>query len=120
MGLWAVFLWSATGPITGLFLDLTMALTSRFQPALRAITAGAVMQTVTFFMILLGFTYLYHSTAAGVGHLHFFNREWLFTLPWMAANGAVGGYVAHLLALRSPFRNPTAELITSRTVHPAQ
>jgi hypothetical protein len=120
VGLWAVFLWSATGPIIGLFLDLTTAFASRLSPALRAITAGTVMQTVTFFLILLGFTYLYRSTAAGVGHLHFFNREWLFTLPWMAANGAVGGYAAHLPALRPAFRNPTAESITGRTVDPAQ
>lgn len=101
VGLWAVFVWSATGPLIGACLDLTMALTSRLNKATRAITAGAVMQAATFFMILLGFTFLYHPTAAGAGHLHFFNREWFFTLPWMAVNGAFGGYTAYSLISRS-------------------
>jgi hypothetical protein len=80
VGLWAVFVRSATGSFIGACLDLATAFTSHFRSAARAITAGAVMQTATFFKILLGFPFLYHPTAAGVGHPHCFNREWFFTL----------------------------------------
>ena len=102
VGLWAVFLFSATGPLTGMFLDLTMLLAARLPVPYRAILLGVVMQALTFVTMLLGLTYLYVPSAAGVGHLHFFSREWFFTLPWMILNGAFGGYTAHaLLSLRS-------------------
>lgn len=104
LGLWAVFLWAATGPLNGACLDLTMILTARLSSARRAIAAGAVMQAMTFLTVLIGFTYLYHPSAPGIGHLHFFNREWYFTLPWMVLNGAFGGWAAYALFSRAGAR----------------
>jgi hypothetical protein len=70
-------------------------------PRERAVVAGLAMQVVTFVVMLVGLKYLYHSSAAGVGHLHFFDTEWYFTLPWMAINGAFGGYTAHAIGKKA-------------------
>jgi len=102
VGLWAVFAWGATGLIIGVCLDLANLLAARASERMWAMAIGATMQVVTFAVTLLGLTYLYAPTSSMAGHLHFFDREWLFTLPWMAVNGAFGGYTAYALKRRNP------------------
>ena len=97
VGLWAVFLWAASGPLTGLLLDLANHSLRRLSQRVKAVSLGLTMQAVTFFVMLHGLTYLYVPSASAVGHLHFFSREWFFTLPWMMINGAFGGYTAYAL-----------------------
>jgi hypothetical protein len=91
IGLWAVFAFCAPGLLIGLSADAAYLLTGRFGEGTRAAAAGAAVQIMTFLTMLFGFTYLYANPAANA-HLHFFNKEWYFTLPWMALNGAFGGY----------------------------
>jgi len=100
VGFWAVFAWGATGLIIGVCLDLANLLAARASERTRAMAIGAMMQVVTFAVTLLGLTYLYAPTSMA-GHLHFFDREWLFTLPWMGVNGAFGGYTAYALKKRT-------------------
>jgi len=101
VGLWAVFVFAATGPLIGAALDIANRLTARFSERTRAICVGTTMQVVTFVVTLLGFRYLYVPTSSMAGHLHFYTREWFFTLPWMAINGALGGYTAYTLKKRA-------------------
>jgi hypothetical protein len=100
IGLWAVFVWSATGPLIGVCLDLANLLAGRFSARTRAIAVGATMQAVTFVIMLVGLKYLYTPTSSMSSHLYFFDREWFFTLPWMVVNGAFGGYTAYALTKR--------------------
>lgn len=100
VGLWAVCVWSATGLVIGGSLDLANYLMAKSSERTRAIVIGATMQGVTFFVMLLGLTYLYKPTSSMGSHLLFFNREWLFTLPWMVLNGCFGGYTAYALRKR--------------------
>jgi hypothetical protein len=97
VGLWAVILFSASGLLIGLAADAAWAAGRRLGERGRAAAAGAVLQAATFLVMLLGFRYLYVASAAPGGHLHFFTREWFFTLPWMAVNGAFGGYMARMI-----------------------
>jgi len=101
VGLWAVFAFSATGPLIGAALDIANLLTVRSAERTRAICIGATMQAMTFAVTLLGLRYLYVPTSSMAGHLHFYTREWFFTLPWMAVNGAFGGYTAYTLKKRA-------------------
>jgi len=100
-GLWAVFVWSATGPIIGLTADLAYLATGRLSQSTRAIVVGATIQAMTFALMLLGLTFLYSDPSAGDSHLRLFDRYWFFTAPWMAVNGAFGGFTAHALANRA-------------------
>ncbi len=99
IGLWAVFVWSLTGPLIGVSLDLANLLGGRLNERTRAILIGAVMQAMTFAVMLIGLTYLYTPTSNMASHLHFFDRQWFFTLPWMVVNGGFGGYTAYTLVL---------------------
>jgi len=101
VGLWAVFAFSASGPLIGAALDLANLLTARYGERTRAICMGAAMQAMTFVVTLLGLRYLYVPTSAMAGHVLFYTREWYFTLPWMAVNGAFGGYTAYTLKKRA-------------------
>lgn len=105
IGLWAVFVWALSGPFIGLCLDLTNHLGRLLSEKSKAILIGAMMQVVTFFVMLVGLGYLYTPSSSMAGHFHFFSREWYFTLPWMAVNGAFGGYTAYALSkLRTSFQ----------------
>lgn len=94
---WAVFVWSATGLIIGLSLDLVNRIMIRSSERTRAIVIGTTMQAMTFIVMLLGLTYLYTPTSSMGSHLLFFNQKWLFTLPWLLLNGCFGGYTAYAL-----------------------
>ena len=99
-GLWAVFVWSATGPAIGLCADVAYRLAARFGGRARAMITGAAVQVATFAVMLLGFAFLYVDTSAADSHLRLFDTWYWFTLPWMAANGAFGGFAAHALLAR--------------------
>ena len=101
IGLWAVFVWSTTGLVIGGSMDLVNTLTAKANERTRAIAIGTAMQTVTFFVMLLGLAYLYIPISSMASHLHFFDRGWLFTMPWMAVNGAFGGYSAYAMKKRA-------------------
>jgi hypothetical protein len=96
VGLWAAFAFCVPGLLIGLGADLAFLATKRLHDGIRAIAAGAAVQIVTFFTMLLGFTFLYVNPDS-IAHLHFFNREWYFTLPWLALNGGFGGYTAYAI-----------------------
>jgi hypothetical protein len=96
-GLWAVFAWCATGPLIGLCADAAWGLSARLHDRTRAILVGAVVQAVTFAVMLLGLTLLYVDPSAGDSHAELFHTKWLFTAPWMALNGAFGGFTAHAI-----------------------
>ncbi|MFH0989616.1 MAG: hypothetical protein V1799_06320 [bacterium] len=100
VGVWAVFVWSATGLVIGTSLDLVNRIMIQSGERTRAIVIGATMQAVTFVVMLVGLTYLYKPTSSMGGHLLFFNQKWLFTLPWMVLNGCFGGYTAYALRKR--------------------
>jgi len=101
VGAWAPFAFAATGLAIGASLDLANWAARRVSARNRAVVVGAVMQAATFMLTLLGFTYLYTLASPTAGHLHFFTRDWLFTLPWMTLNGAFGGYTAYALWKRA-------------------
>jgi hypothetical protein len=61
---------------------------------------AAVMQAAQFVVALLGLRYLYVPTSSMAGHLYLYSEQWFFTLPWMALNGAFGGYTAYALRKR--------------------
>ncbi len=107
-GVWAVFVWTATSPVIGLCADLAFAATARLGDRARAMITGAALQAATFVVMLLGLTYLYVDPTAADSHLRLFDTWYWFTLPWMAANGALGGFAAHALAAaRSRAPRPT-------------
>jgi hypothetical protein len=108
VGLWAVFAFSASGLLIGLFADLACLAARRLREGARMATTGAVVQIVTFITMLVGLKYLYLNSAVAVGHLHFFDKEWFFTLPWLALNGAFGGYTAYALGGRARGATATA------------
>ncbi len=97
-GLWAVFAWTASSPVIGLCADLAFAAAARLRERVRAMVTGAALQAATFFVMLLGLTFLYIDPAAADSHLRLFDTWYWFTLPWMAVNGAFGGFAAHALA----------------------
>lgn len=96
-GLWAVFAWSATGPLIGLCADAAWGLSAKLHDRTRAILVGAAVQAVTFAVMLLGLTLLYVDPSAGDSHARLFDTKWFFTAPWMALNGAFGGYTAYAI-----------------------
>jgi hypothetical protein len=98
-GLWAVFAWSATGPLIGLVADLSYRLTTRFSERTRAIVVGAAVQAAWFAVMLVGLNYLYVDQSAADSHARLFDRSWYFTLPWMALNGAFGGLTARAISI---------------------
>ncbi len=95
VGLWAVFAIAASGLAIGTGLDLVNRLGARLPRSIRAISLGAVMQLLTFFCMLVVLTRLYNADPSPISHVRFFDRKWMFTLPWMVLNGACGGYAAH-------------------------
>jgi hypothetical protein len=103
-GLWAVFAWTATGPLIGLCADAAWALSRRLHDRTRAALAGAAAQAATFGMMLVGLTLLYVDPTAADSHARLFDTTWYFTAPWMALNGAFGGFVAY--ALRREWNQP--------------
>ena len=96
-GLWAVFAWCATGPFIGLCADAAWGLSAKLHDRSRAILVGAVLQAVTFAVILLGLALLYVDPSAGDSHARLFDTKWFFTAPWMALNGAFGGFTAYAI-----------------------
>jgi hypothetical protein len=98
-GLWAVFAWTASSPVIGLCADAAFAATARLGDRSRALVTGAVLQGATFVVMLLGLTYLYVDPTAADSHLRLFDTHYAFMLPWMLANGALGGFAAHALTL---------------------
>jgi hypothetical protein len=108
VGPWAAVLFSLSSLLIGLAADAAWSLTARFSDRARAIVTGGVLQAVTFLVMLLGLRYLYVSSMDPGGHLHFFTREWFFTVPWVSVNGAFGGYTAWALASRRK-RAPAVE-----------
>jgi hypothetical protein len=113
-GSWAVFVWSATGPLIGLCADLAYRLTARLGERTRAIVVGASAQAVWFAVMLVGLNYLYVDPTAADSHARLFDRSWYFTLPWMALNGAFGGYTAHVLSTSFS----SAKVSSPRASHP--
>jgi hypothetical protein len=97
VGAWAPFAFAASGLAIGLSLDAANWAARGLRSGRCAVLAGAVMQAVTFVVMALGFRYLYTLASPTAGHLHYFTRDWLFTLPWMALNGAFGGFTAYAL-----------------------
>jgi hypothetical protein len=100
-GLWAVVVWSATGPFIGLCADAAFHISSRLAKGVRAAIVGAVVQAATFVVMLLGLTLLYVDPSAADSHARLFDTTWYFTAPWMVLNGAFGGYTAHALVSRA-------------------
>lgn len=96
-GVWAVFVWSATGPFIGLCADVAFRLSARLHDRARALIVGAVVQVVTFAVMLVGLTFLYVDPTAADSHARLFDAKWFFTAPWMALNGAFGGYTAYAI-----------------------
>jgi hypothetical protein len=96
-GLWAVFVWAASSPVIGLCADVVYRLAARLGDRARAMITGAAVQAATFVVMLLGLTYLYVDPTAADSHLRLFDTWYWFTLPWMAVNGAFGGFAAHAL-----------------------
>ncbi len=98
LGPWAAAVFALSSLLIGLAADTAWLLSGRLSDRARAALTGGVLQAVTFLVMLLGLRYLYVSSLDPGGHLHFFTREWFFTLPWMTVNGAFGGYTAWALA----------------------
>ncbi len=96
-GLWAVFVWSATGPFIGLCADAAYRLSAKLHDRTRAIIVGAVVGAVTFATVLVGLTSLYVDPTAADSHARLFDVKWFFNAPWMALNGAFGGYTAYAI-----------------------
>lgn len=101
VGLWAVFVWCLAGPVIGLAMDLANRLAAKASERTRAIAVGAAMQLATFFIMLVGLTYLYKPTSAMGSHVNFLSKGWPFSLPWLVINGAFGGYTAYALKRRA-------------------
>jgi hypothetical protein len=101
VGQWAAFVFVLSGFLIGACLDLAYLLAGRLGERARAIVVGTTQQAVTFVVMLVGLTYLYLPNSSMASHLRFFDRQWLFTLPWMLVNGAFGGYTAHALVKRA-------------------
>lgn len=97
-GLWALAIWALSGPIIGLCVDVAWRLAAGLRDWTRSALTGAVAQGSTFAVMLLGLTYLYVDPTAADSHLRLFDTQWYFTAPWMAANGAFGGFAAWALA----------------------
>ena len=100
-GLWAVFVWSASGPLIGLCADLAYRLSARLQESWRGAIVGAAVQAATFAVILLGLTQLYVDPTAADSHARLFDPYSYFTAPWMVVNGAFGGFTAWALWRRT-------------------
>jgi hypothetical protein len=100
LGAWAVWVWTAAGPIIGVSMDLAYTASAGRSGRTRAILVGAVMQATQFVVATLGLRYLYTPTSSMASHLYMYTEQWFFTLPWMALNGAFGGYTAYALRKR--------------------
>jgi hypothetical protein len=98
IGAWAAVLFALSSLLIGLAAEAVWAVSARLSDRTRSILSGIAIQAATFLVMLLGLKYLYVSSADPAGHLRFFTREWFFTLPWMAVNGAFGGYTAWAMA----------------------
>jgi hypothetical protein len=98
-GLWAVFVWTASGPLIGLCADLAYRLTARLAERWRGVLVGAVVQAATFAFMLLGLTRLYVDPSGADSHVRLFDTHYYFTAPWMVVNGAFGGFTAWALRL---------------------
>jgi hypothetical protein len=110
VGLWAVFVFALSGFLIGACADLVYGFPFRMSGRTRAVAAGMAVQAATFFTMLLGLKYLYLNSADAASHLHFFDQNWFFTLPWMVVNGGFGGYTAFAIRNRSPAaRRPSPE-----------
>jgi len=96
-GLWAVLVWTATGPLIGLCADLTYMLSMRLEERWRGVLVGAVVQAATFAFMLLGLTQLYVDPSGADSHVRLFDTHYYFTAPWMVVNGAFGGFTAWAL-----------------------
>jgi hypothetical protein len=93
-GLWAVFVWAASGPLIGLCADLAYRLCVRLPERWRGAVVGAVLQAATFAVMLAGLTLLYVDPTGADSHARLFDTHWYFTAPWMIVNGAFGGFTA--------------------------
>jgi hypothetical protein len=100
VGAWAVVAWTAAGPLIGACMDLAHLATARYSERTRAILIGTAMQTAQFVVALVGLQYLYVPASSMAAHVYLYSQRWLFTLPWMALNGAFGGYTAYALRKR--------------------
>ncbi len=98
VGAWAAVVFALSSFVIGLAADAAWTLAARLSDRTRAIIVGVVLESVTFFVMFFGLQYLYVPSADPGGHIHFFTREWFFTLPWMAVNGAFGGWAAWAVA----------------------
>lgn len=96
-GLWAVFVFSATGPFIGLCADLAYRLSKRLEQRCRGAIAGAAVQAATFAVMALGLTLLYVDPSGADSHVRLFDTHYYFTAPWMILNGALGGFAAWAL-----------------------
>jgi hypothetical protein len=96
-GLWAVFVWSASGPLIGLCADLAYRLSAPLRERWRGVIVGTVVQAATFAMMLVGLTQLYVDPTGADSHTRLFDTYGYFTAPWMAVNGAFGGFTAWAL-----------------------
>ncbi len=101
IGLWAVFVYAASGLVIGAGMDLVHLLAGRLHERTRAILVGATMQALTFAATLVGLGYLYLPTSDMAAHVRFYDQGWFFSLPWMVLNGALGGYTAYTLRKRA-------------------
>ncbi len=99
-GVWALFVWALSGLLIGLVADSTWLVGRRLGLRWRAALTGGAVELATFFVMLLGLTYLYRDPTAGDSHLRLFDTKWFFTAPWMTLNGAFGGLAAGLLSER--------------------
>ncbi len=102
VGLWAVFVFSATGPLIGLCADLAYKLSERLEQRWRGAITGAAVQAATFAVMALGLTLLYVDPSGAESHVRLFDTRYYFTAPWMMLNGAMGGVAAW--ALQRPAR----------------
>jgi hypothetical protein len=100
VGAWAVLVWTAAGPVIGLCMDLAFAASARWSERRRAVLVGTVMQVAQFVVALVGLRYLYVPDSSMAAHVYLYTQKWYFTLPWMALNGAFGGYTAYALRRR--------------------
>ncbi len=107
-GLWAVIVWTATGPLIGLCADLAYRLSARLGERWRAAAAGAAVQAATFAVMLLGLTLLYVDPSGADSHVRLFDTYWYFTAPWMIANGAFGGFTAAAFRQAARRKTPAA------------
>jgi len=101
VGAWAVVVWTAAGPIIGACMDLAYLASARCSERTRAILIGTAMQVAQFVVALVGLQYLYAPASSMAAHVYLYSQRWLFTLPWMALNGAFGGYTAYALRKRA-------------------